>query len=191
MGDAPDSQFRDTDRRVRNIDLQVGGLDSRLDVLEGEHERLKSRFGYTQDLDHELRSIRDDISGLKTTTEEADGRLDELDDRVTAAERTVKRLTRHVRLVEGQVFDCQIPVRERSNALLSLWKARAFPLGPCFMSAELTQKKLKRGAHRSVQALERDIRAWIALGVPCLQMDCRTALAEPSELSVTAAEQMP
>ncbi|MEW2275645.1 IS630 family transposase, partial [Streptomyces griseofuscus] len=28
--------------------------------------------------------------------------------------------------------------------------------------AELTQKKLKRGVHRSVQALERDIRAWIA-----------------------------
>ncbi len=27
--------------------------------------------------------------------------------------------------------------------------------------AELTQKKLKRGVHRSVQALERDIRAWL------------------------------
>ncbi|MGN4164555.1 IS630 family transposase, partial [Streptomyces sp. NEAU-PBA10] len=26
----------------------------------------------------------------------------------------------------------------------------------------LTQKKLKRGVHRSVQALERDIRAWLA-----------------------------
>ncbi|MFI1249530.1 transposase [Streptomyces anulatus] len=28
--------------------------------------------------------------------------------------------------------------------------------------AELTQKKLKRGVHRSVQALERDVRAWLA-----------------------------
>jgi hypothetical protein len=28
--------------------------------------------------------------------------------------------------------------------------------------AELTQKKLKRGVHRSVQALERDIRSWLA-----------------------------
>lgn len=28
--------------------------------------------------------------------------------------------------------------------------------------AELTTKKLRRGVHRSVQALERDIRAWIA-----------------------------
>lgn len=27
--------------------------------------------------------------------------------------------------------------------------------------AELTQKKLKRGVHRSVQALERDIRSWL------------------------------
>lgn len=28
--------------------------------------------------------------------------------------------------------------------------------------AELTQKKLKRGGHRSVQALEREIRNWLA-----------------------------
>ncbi|MCW7987708.1 hypothetical protein XF35_21115 [Streptomyces platensis subsp. clarensis] len=28
--------------------------------------------------------------------------------------------------------------------------------------AELTQKKLKRGVHRSVHALERDIWAWLA-----------------------------
>jgi hypothetical protein len=28
--------------------------------------------------------------------------------------------------------------------------------------AELTQKKLKRGVHRSVQALERGIRSWLA-----------------------------
>ncbi|GAB1330320.1 hypothetical protein ACE1SV_46590 [Streptomyces sennicomposti] len=28
--------------------------------------------------------------------------------------------------------------------------------------AELTQKKLKRGVHRSVEALERDIRNWLA-----------------------------
>lgn len=27
---------------------------------------------------------------------------------------------------------------------------------------DLTQKKLKRGVHRSVQALERDIRGWLA-----------------------------
>jgi chromosome segregation ATPase len=72
--------------------------------LEGEHARLKSRFGYTEDLDHELRSLRDDISGLESTTEEVDGRVDEFDDRVEAAERTVKRLTQHVRLPEGQIM---------------------------------------------------------------------------------------
>lgn len=104
MSDALDSQFRDTERRVRDTDRRVSDLDSRLDDLEGEHERLKSRFGYTEDLDHELRSLRDDISGLETTTEEVDGRADELDERVKAAERTVKRLTQHVRLLEGQIM---------------------------------------------------------------------------------------
>ncbi|MGW5931354.1 hypothetical protein ACWF2L_34730 [Streptomyces anulatus] len=67
------SQFRDTDRRVRDTDRRVDDLDSRLDDVEGAHERLKSRFGYTEDLDHELRSLRDDVSGLETTTEEVDG----------------------------------------------------------------------------------------------------------------------
>ncbi|MFF1465738.1 hypothetical protein [Streptomyces sp. NPDC058330] len=104
MSKALDFQFRDTDRRVRDTDRRVSDLDSRLDDLEGEHERLKSRFGYTEDLDHELRSLRDDISGLETTTEEVDGRADELDDRVKVAERTVKRLTQHVRLLEGQIM---------------------------------------------------------------------------------------
>ncbi|MGQ4459252.1 hypothetical protein [[Kitasatospora] papulosa] len=104
MSDALDSQFRDTDRRVRDTDRRVSDLDSRLDDLEGEHERLKSRFGYTEDLDHELRSLRDGISGLETTTEEVDGRADELDDRVKAAERTVNRITQHVRLLEGQIM---------------------------------------------------------------------------------------
>lgn len=80
MSDALNSQFRDTDRRVRDTDRRVDDLDSRLDDLEGEHERLKSRFGYTEDLDHELRSLRDDVSGLESTTEEVDGRVDELDD---------------------------------------------------------------------------------------------------------------
>ncbi|MEU0131329.1 hypothetical protein [Streptomyces sp. NPDC006289] len=60
------------------------------------------------------------------------------------------------------------------------------------MSAELTQKKLKRGTPTvPSKHSNATFRAWIALGVPCLQMDCRTALAERSELSVTAAEQMP
>jgi hypothetical protein len=34
--------------------------------------------------------------------------------------------------------------------------------GRAWWFAELTQKKLKRGVHRSVQALERDIRSWLA-----------------------------
>lgn len=49
MSDALNSQFRDTDRRVRDTDRRVDDLDSRLDDLEGAHERLKSRFGYTED----------------------------------------------------------------------------------------------------------------------------------------------
>ncbi|MFJ9195867.1 hypothetical protein [Streptomyces globisporus] len=104
MSDALDSQSRDTERRVSDTDRRVSNLDSRLDDLESEHERLKSRFGYTEDLDHELRSLSDDISGLETTTEEVDGRVDELDDRVGTVERTVKRLTQHVRLLEGQIM---------------------------------------------------------------------------------------
>ncbi|WP_327170226.1 hypothetical protein OG471_01270 [Streptomyces sp. NBC_01336] len=97
MSDALEYQFQDTDRRVRD-------LDRRLDDLESEHESLKSRFGYTDDLDHDLRTIRDDVSSCESAAEEADGRVDDLEGRVEAAERTVKRLTQHVRLLEGQII---------------------------------------------------------------------------------------
>ncbi|MFD9286281.1 hypothetical protein ACFWD7_55820 [Streptomyces mirabilis] len=97
MSDALEYQFQATDRRVRD-------LDSRLDDLEGDHQNLKSRFGYTDDLDYELRDIRSDISECETTAERIDGRVDELGDRVDTAERAVKRLTQHVRLLEGQIM---------------------------------------------------------------------------------------
>ncbi|WUW19290.1 hypothetical protein OG521_00220 [Streptomyces sp. NBC_01463] len=97
MSDALEYQFQDTDRRVRD-------LDRRLDDLESEHESLKSRFGYTEDLDHDLRTIRDNVSSCESAAEEVDGRVDDLEGRVEAAERTVKRLTQHVRLLEGQII---------------------------------------------------------------------------------------
>ncbi len=92
-----DIQLQAAERRARD-------LDRRLDGLESEHTSLKSRFGYTEDLDYELRSIRDDVSACETAAQEADRRVDELDDRIDTAERAVDRLTQHVRLLEGQIM---------------------------------------------------------------------------------------
>ncbi|MFI5808633.1 hypothetical protein [Streptomyces sp. NPDC051561] len=94
----------DFEYRMQKTDRQVRDLDSRLDDLESEQESLKGRFGYTDDLDYELRKIRSDISECEEKVERVDEIEEELGDRVTTAEQAVRRLTQHVRLLEGQIM---------------------------------------------------------------------------------------
>ncbi|MFI0977773.1 hypothetical protein ACH4SP_12265 [Streptomyces sp. NPDC021093] len=94
----------DFEYRMQSTDRKVRDLDSRLDDLESEHESLKGRFGYTDDLDYELRKIRNDISECEEKAERVDEIEEELGDRVTTAEQAVTRLTQHVRLLEGQIM---------------------------------------------------------------------------------------
>lgn len=44
----------------------------------------------------------------------------------------------------------------------SPWRSPAASPCPSASAAELTNKKIRRGAHRSVPALERDIKDWIS-----------------------------
>ncbi|MEU1036319.1 hypothetical protein ABZ402_48420 [Streptomyces mirabilis] len=86
---------------MEDVDRRIRGLDSRLDDLESEHESLGRKFGYTEDLDHELGSIRSDVRSCEGKLEELDG---ELRDRVSDTERTINRLVEQVRLLEGQLL---------------------------------------------------------------------------------------
>lgn len=94
--------------RLRAADGRVHDLDRRVDDVESELQQLKDRFGYTEDLDHELRRIRSSVSERESEIERVDDRVDELEDdlggRVGAAEQGVKRLIQQVRLLEGQVI---------------------------------------------------------------------------------------
>jgi chromosome segregation ATPase len=103
------------DYRLQTTDRHVRDLDGRLDDLESEQESLKTRFGYTDDLDDALRVIRNDVSECEEQLERADSRIERVDDRVdemegdlggrvAGAEQDVKRLTQHVRLLEGQIM---------------------------------------------------------------------------------------
>lgn len=96
-----DRRMRDADGRIRDLDDRVDDLEGRLDNLESDHQRLSSKFGYTEDLDDELRSIRGDISSCEHKIEEVD---EELRDRVSDIDQAVRRLLQHVRLVEGQLM---------------------------------------------------------------------------------------
>ncbi|MFF3327845.1 hypothetical protein [Streptomyces sp. NPDC002889] len=93
-GDRAERRLRDTDRRIRD-------LDSRLDDLDTEHQSLKGKFGYTEDLDHELRRIRNDVSECESKIDNLEGGLS---DRIGDTEQATKRLTQHVRLPEGQIM---------------------------------------------------------------------------------------
>lgn len=90
----------DLDRRVRETDRRLRDLDHRVDDLDTEHQGLKSRFGYTEDLDYELRDIRSDISGCDDKIDKVE---EELVDRIANTEQAIKRLTQHVRLLDGQI----------------------------------------------------------------------------------------
>ncbi|MFE9942004.1 hypothetical protein [Streptomyces hirsutus] len=92
--------MEDLERRLRDTDRRLHDMDSRLDDLETDHQSLSRKFGYTEDLDYELRDIRGDVS-------ECDDRIDkaeeELGDRIADTEQAIKRLTQHVRLLDGQI----------------------------------------------------------------------------------------
>ncbi|MFJ9729348.1 hypothetical protein ACIRP3_42085 [Streptomyces sp. NPDC101209] len=85
---------------MEDVARQIRDLDHRLDDLESEHESLQRKFGYTEDLDHELSSIRSDIRGCE---EKIDELGEELGDRIDDTEQVINRLVQQVRLLEGQL----------------------------------------------------------------------------------------
>ncbi|MCX4481661.1 hypothetical protein OOK44_35400 [Streptomyces cellulosae] len=91
----------DLERRLRDTERRIRDLDGRLDDLGTEHQSLKSKFGYTEDLDDELRRIRSDVSECESKIENLE---EELSDRVGDTEQATQRLTQHVRLLEGQIM---------------------------------------------------------------------------------------
>ncbi len=127
----------DLDRRLRDTDRRLRDLDQRIDDLDSEHQSLKSKFGYTEDLDYELRDIRSDIS-------ECDDKIDkveeELGDRIGDTEQAIKRLTQHVRLLDGQLkvsggvpaADLDTYTKDQhalARTMLKGWNARSLLLG--------------------------------------------------------------
>lgn len=98
----------DVDYRLRNAENRLHTLDRRIDDLESEHSSLETKFGFTEDLDSELRRIRDAVSECEDRAEQLEEKASSLEDdltgRVNDAARAVKRLTQHVRLLEGQVI---------------------------------------------------------------------------------------
>ncbi|WP_431040459.1 hypothetical protein ACQUSR_00105 [Streptomyces sp. P1-3] len=82
-------------------DRQIRDLDDRIDSLESDLQRLSGRFGYTDDLDYELRDIRSDISSAESKIEELDR---DLHDHIGETDRGVKRLIGQVQLLEGHLL---------------------------------------------------------------------------------------
>ncbi|MFD3622459.1 hypothetical protein ACFWWT_46415 [Streptomyces sp. NPDC058676] len=160
--DELDRGLRDTDRRVRD-------LDSRFDDLETEHQTLSRRFGYTEDLDYELRAIRDEIS-------EHDNKIDkveeDLGDRIGETEQAINRLTQHVRLLDGQIkiskgvpqADLETVTKDQralTRTMVQGWSARSLLLGD---HARVTHQVRVRH-HRETEAKHREARAAVVEAV--------------------------
>ncbi|MDG4537116.1 hypothetical protein [Streptomyces sp. AV19] len=82
-------------------DRPIRDLEDRVDSLESDLRSLNGKFGYTEHLDDELRSIRSDIS-------DAEGKLEEIENdlgsHITDTNRTLKRLIGQVQLLEGRLL---------------------------------------------------------------------------------------
>lgn len=85
---------------TENLDRRLHDLDDRVDDRDTEHQSLKNRFGYTEDLDHELHDLRSGISGCDDKIDKVE---EELGDRIADTEQAIKRLTQHMRLLDGQI----------------------------------------------------------------------------------------
>lgn len=98
----------DLEDRLRHAENRLHTLDRRIDDLESKHSSLETKFGFTEDLDYELRRIRDAVSECEDRAEQLEDKANSLEDdltgRVNDAAQTVKRLTQHVRLLEGQII---------------------------------------------------------------------------------------
>ncbi|WP_326693185.1 hypothetical protein OIE63_39345 (plasmid) [Streptomyces sp. NBC_01795] len=149
MSEELEYQMEATERRVRD-------LDRRLDDLDSEHESLKTRFGYTDDLDYELRDIRSDI-------EQVDGRVDEIREelggRVDTAEQAVARLTRHVRLLEGQIMAAGGAPAADLDTFTKDQRSLARTMQSGWNAAEFLLSDHSRGIHRARVERFRNTRA--------------------------------
>ncbi|MFK4070485.1 hypothetical protein [Streptomyces sp. NPDC029674] len=86
--------------KIRNLDDQVGDLESTVSDLESDLRSLKSKFGYTDDLDYELTRVRDDIS----TVESDLGDLDtEVRSHIKDTEKTLRQLAGRLQLLEAHM----------------------------------------------------------------------------------------
>ncbi|MFI8930638.1 hypothetical protein ACIG3E_23540 [Streptomyces sp. NPDC053474] len=77
---------------------EIRGLDSRADDLERDLESLNSTLGSVDNLDYELRDIRDDISTLQQEHRDLD---EEVHDHIGETERALKKLSARLQVLEA------------------------------------------------------------------------------------------
>ncbi|MFJ2407079.1 hypothetical protein ACIOUE_37930 [Streptomyces xanthochromogenes] len=83
-----------------NYSHKIRGLDGRADDLESDLASLRSKFGDVDDLDYELRDIRDDISTLQ---QEHRDLSNEVSDHVEETESDLRRFSARLQVLEAHV----------------------------------------------------------------------------------------
>ncbi|MBC2908342.1 hypothetical protein, partial [Streptomyces cupreus] len=200
--------MEDLDRRLRDTDRRVRDLDSRFDDLETDHQALSRKFGYTEDLDYELRAIRDEISEYDDKIDKVE---EELGDRIGDTEQAINRLTQHVRLLDGQIKISQgVPEadldtftrdqRALARTMAQGWSARSQLLG----DHERFTHQVRVRHHRETEAKHRQARAAVVESVGAFTASrygtsghseattrLRTAIADERRLRQDLTRQIP
>lgn len=89
--------------RTSAIETKAEELERSLRSLREDVELLETRFGHTDDLDYELRDIREDLEDSDRSIQDLKDQHDGMESELGATDRAVGRLVRQVRLLEGRV----------------------------------------------------------------------------------------
>lgn len=118
---------------------KICGLDDRADDLESDLESLRSKLGSVDDLDYELRDVRDDISTLQQGHRDLD---EQVTDHIAETESALKRFSARLQVLEAHVkvaagvpeadFDTIAPDRPKLARAADLgWQIREGLLSDC------------------------------------------------------------
>ncbi|MEU6762738.1 hypothetical protein ABZ916_09455 [Streptomyces sp. NPDC046853] len=108
---------------------EISQLDNRVDDLERDVRSLKDKFGYTEDLDEELRQLRSGVSDADDKADEVSSNLDGLDrdvrSHISDTLRSVQQLTARIQVIEAHLAKAGTMPRADFDTVPASWQALA------------------------------------------------------------------
>ncbi|MFE2584568.1 hypothetical protein [Streptomyces sp. NPDC059378] len=139
---------------------KIRDLDSRIEDLENDLESLKRSFGYIEDLEYELRSIRDAARDADDKADEVSSNLEDLDNdargHIADTDRTLKKLTARIQLMEANLAAADKMPHADFDSFPASWYALGARAGKARAARTLLLTAFERESYSSSIRSHRD-----------------------------------